>query len=82
MSLLDVSLELGEIPKPTYRNSSRSTGNFPQEKSSTSLGFFSVLISRLRAAAHALFPPRGEEKKSKVEAECHAPDKRINVVSA
>jgi YegS/Rv2252/BmrU family lipid kinase len=31
-----------------------------------------VLVSRLRAAAHALFPPRGEEKKSQVEAECHA----------
>jgi hypothetical protein len=35
------------------------------------LGFFSLLGSRLRAAAGALFPPRGEEKKSKVEAECH-----------
>src|SRR5437764_488282 len=36
------------------------------------LGFFSVLVSRLRAAAHALFPPRGEEKKSEREAERHA----------
>jgi hypothetical protein len=35
------------------------------------LGFFSVLGSRLLAAAGALFPPRGEEEKSKVEAECH-----------
>jgi hypothetical protein len=35
------------------------------------LGFFSVLSSRLRAAAGALFPPRGEEKKSQVEAERH-----------
>jgi hypothetical protein len=26
---------------------------------------------RLRAAAGALFPPRGEEKKSEFEAECH-----------
>jgi hypothetical protein len=26
---------------------------------------------RLRAAAGALFPPKGEEKKSKVEAERH-----------
>jgi hypothetical protein len=34
------------------------------------LGFFS-LISRLRAAAGALFPPEGEEKKSEVEAESH-----------
>jgi hypothetical protein len=33
--------------------------------------FFSVLVSRLRAAAGALFPPKGEEKKSKVEAERH-----------
>src|SRR5262249_3619701 len=49
----------------------RSTGNFLKEKSSTSLGVFSVLVSRLRAAAHALFPPRGEEKKSEVEAERH-----------
>jgi MinD-like ATPase involved in chromosome partitioning or flagellar assembly len=32
-----------------------------------------VLVSRLRAAAGALFPPKGEEKKnSKVEAERHA----------
>ena len=38
----------------------------------SNFGFFSVLVSRLRAAAHALFPPRGEEKKSKVEAERHA----------
>jgi hypothetical protein len=30
-----------------------------------------VLVSRLRAAAGALFPPKGEEKKSKVEAERH-----------
>ena len=36
------------------------------------LGFFSVLVSRLRAAAHALFPPKGEEKKSESEAERHA----------
>jgi hypothetical protein len=36
------------------------------------LGFFSVLVSRLRAAAHALFPPEGEEKKGKFEAERHA----------
>ena len=36
------------------------------------LRFFSVLVSRLRAAANALFPPKGEEKKCKVEAECHA----------
>ncbi|MEO6857647.1 MAG: hypothetical protein ABI323_03545 [Solirubrobacteraceae bacterium] len=35
------------------------------------LGDFSVLVSRLRAAAHALFPPEGEEKKSKVEARRH-----------
>jgi hypothetical protein len=35
------------------------------------LGFFSVLVSRLRAAAHALFPLAGEEKKSQVEAESH-----------
>jgi hypothetical protein len=40
---------------------------------SLELGFFSVLVSRLRAAAGALFPPRGEEKKSKVETECHPP---------
>jgi hypothetical protein len=38
---------------------------------SVELRFFSVLVSRLRAAAGALFPPRGEEKKSKVEAERH-----------
>jgi hypothetical protein len=32
-----------------------------------------VLVSRLLAAAGALFPPKGEEKKkSKVEAERHA----------
>jgi hypothetical protein len=49
---------------------------------SLELGFFSVLVSRLRAAAHALFPPRGEEKKSMLEAECHARYKRISVVSA
>jgi hypothetical protein len=36
------------------------------------LGFFSVLVSRLRAAAGALFPPKGEEKKS-IERERHAP---------
>jgi hypothetical protein len=36
---------------------------------SLEIRFLSVLVSRLRAAAHALFPPRGEEKKSKVEAE-------------
>ena len=36
------------------------------------LGFFSVLVSRLRAAAHALFPLAGEEKKSKVEAQRHS----------
>jgi hypothetical protein len=30
------------------------------------------LVSRLHAAAGALFPPKGEEKKSKVEAERHA----------
>jgi hypothetical protein len=35
------------------------------------LGFFSVLVSRLRAAAGALFPPEGEEKKSEFEAERH-----------
>jgi len=29
--------------------------------------------SRLLAAAGALFPLAGEEKKSKVEAECHRP---------
>src|SRR5579884_436341 len=35
--------------------------------------FFSVLSSRLRAAAGALFPPKGEEqKKSKLEPERHA----------
>jgi hypothetical protein len=34
-------------------------------------GGFSVLVSRLRAAAHALFPPEGEEEKSEVEAERH-----------
>jgi hypothetical protein len=45
---------------------------------SLELRFFSVLVLRLRAAAHALFPPRGEEKKSKVEAGCHASDKRIS----
>jgi hypothetical protein len=45
---------------------------------SLEIRFFSVLVSRLRAAAHALFPPRGEEKESKVEAECHALDKRTN----
>jgi hypothetical protein len=28
---------------------------------------------RLRAAADALFPPEGEEKKSKVEGERHRP---------
>jgi hypothetical protein len=33
--------------------------------------FFSAFGSRLYAAAHALFPPRGEEKKSKIEWECH-----------
>ena len=38
--------------------------------------FFSVLVSRLRAAAHALFPPRGEEKKSEIEAERHSAKKR------
>src|SRR5262249_22927959 len=32
----------------------------------------SRLVSRLHAAAGALFPPKGEEKKSKVEAERHA----------
>jgi hypothetical protein len=37
------------------------------------LGFFSVLVSRLHAAAGALFPPKGEEKKSKVERERHVP---------
>jgi len=31
-----------------------------------------VLISRLRAAAHALFPPKGEEEKSEIEAERHS----------
>ena len=36
------------------------------------LRFFSGWL-RLRAAAGALFPPKGEEKKSKVEAERHAP---------
>jgi hypothetical protein len=35
------------------------------------LGDFSVLVSRLRAAAHALFPPEGEEKKCKVETKRH-----------
>jgi hypothetical protein len=36
------------------------------------LGDFSVLGSRLRAAAGALFPPEGEEEKSKqVEAKRH-----------
>jgi hypothetical protein len=49
---------------------------------SLELGFFSVLVLRLRAAAHALFPPRGEEKKSMLEAECHALNKRISVGSA
>ena len=43
-------------------------------------GFFSVLVLRLRAAAHALFPPRGEEKKSKVEAERHARETVANPV--
>jgi hypothetical protein len=43
------------------------------------LGFFSVLVSRLRAAAGALFPPKGEEKKSKVERERHA---RLSLASA
>jgi hypothetical protein len=38
---------------------------------SLELGFFSVLGSRLLAAAGALFPLAGEEKKSKVEAKCH-----------
>ena len=31
-----------------------------------------MLVSRLRAAAHALFPPKGEEKKSEIEAKHHA----------
>ena len=35
------------------------------------LGCFSGLVWRLRAAAGALFPPKGEEKQSKVEAERH-----------
>jgi len=39
-----------------------------------------VLVSRLRAAAGALFPPKGEEKKSVLEAECHAQDKRNSSV--
>jgi len=30
-----------------------------------------VLVVRLRAAAGALFPPKGEEKKSKAENERH-----------
>jgi hypothetical protein len=37
----------------------------------------SVLVSRLRAAAGALFPPKGEEEKSKVESARH-PEQRIN----
>jgi hypothetical protein len=36
------------------------------------LRFFSVLVLRLRAAAGALFPPRGEEKKSQIETQRHA----------
>jgi len=36
------------------------------------LGLFSGVISRLRAAAHALFPLAGEQKKSKVEALRHS----------
>jgi hypothetical protein len=32
---------------------------------------FSVMGSRLVAAAHASFPPEGEEEKSEVEAERH-----------
>src|SRR5581483_6716108 len=39
---------------------------------SNSQDFFSDVISRLRAAAHALFPLAGEEKKSKVEALRHS----------
>jgi hypothetical protein len=43
------------------------------------LGFFSVLVSRLHAAAGALFPPKGEEKKSKFERERHV---RLSLASA
>jgi hypothetical protein len=46
---------------------------------SLELRFFSVLVSRLHAAAGALFPPRGEEKKSQVEAECHLARQRSGV---
>ena len=46
------------------------------------LDVFSVLVSRLRAAAHALFPPRGEEEKSEIEAERHSADKRTKLTSA
>jgi hypothetical protein len=33
------------------------------------------MVLRLRAAAHALFPPEGEEEKSEVEAERHLPSR-------
>jgi DNA uptake protein ComE-like DNA-binding protein len=41
-----------------------------------------VLFSRLRAAAHALFPPEGEEKKSEVKQERHSGGKRISASPA
>ena len=46
-----------------------------------STGFFSVSV-RLHAAAGALFPPRGEEKKSQVEAECHLGRQRSGVATS
>ncbi|MFZ0976200.1 MAG: hypothetical protein WAN22_28510 [Solirubrobacteraceae bacterium] len=49
---------------------------------SVSISAFSVLVSRLRAAAHALFPPKGEEEKSEIEAERHSADKRTKLTSA
>jgi hypothetical protein len=44
--------------------------------------FSLLLFSRLRAAAHALFPPEGEEKKSEVKQERHSAPKCISASAA
>jgi len=74
-------LDLGEIPLASFWEAPRSW-EFPLREAFGFSGVFSVLVSRLRAAAYALFPPRGEEEKSEIEAERHSAKKRTKRTAA
>jgi hypothetical protein len=65
------------VSKISTRFSFASSDRVMSLRSFARTSIFSVLFLRLRAAAHALFPPKGEkEKKSKTEAQRHS---RVNL---